>query len=88
MLTPLHVAALNGNHEIAAFLVENGANVNSRDKDGRTVMHHAALGNNAKMIEVMIQHVSTTSFQSSVYNIFIKDLAEAIISYSAVPHLI
>lgn len=32
--TPLHIAASKGNKEAVEFLIENGANVNARDKFG------------------------------------------------------
>jgi len=47
--TPLHLAADEGNSEIAAFLLQNGASINAKDNEGRTPLdtaidnQHAAL---------------------------------------------
>lgn len=42
--TPIILAASDGNAEAVAFLVENGANVNARDRKGWTALRHARLG--------------------------------------------
>jgi hypothetical protein len=42
--TPLHAAALLGNAEIVAFLLEKGANPRAKDDDGHTPMDYAILG--------------------------------------------
>lgn len=39
--TKLHSAAKNGSIELVKLLIENGANVNARDKYGETPLHHS-----------------------------------------------
>ena len=40
--TALHAAAYKGHVDIAEFLINNGANVNVKDKDGYTPLHNTA----------------------------------------------
>ncbi|MEZ0260605.1 MAG: ankyrin repeat domain-containing protein [Alphaproteobacteria bacterium] len=42
--TPLHAAALLGNTEVVAFLLEKGANPRAKDDDGHTPLDYAILG--------------------------------------------
>ncbi len=43
-ITPLMDAAKAGNIEIARLLIDNGADVNAKDRNGRAVLHYAELG--------------------------------------------
>lgn len=60
-MTPLHIAAWNGNYEVAKYLISKGANIDSKDSEGKTAIHYAALSNNAAIIEAMIEHVSSSA---------------------------
>ncbi len=53
-LTPLHIAVMTDDFESARKLVTNGAEVNMRDKQGWTPLHHAALKGNAAMQEFLL----------------------------------
>ena len=53
---------MNGNYEAAEYLIKMGAKVNSKDHEGKTAMHHAALSNNVSLIQAMIEHVSNIDF--------------------------
>ena len=41
-LTPLHYAAATGRDDVAAFLLDNNADVNAMDDNGLTPLHYAA----------------------------------------------
>ncbi|MBT9553150.1 MAG: ankyrin repeat domain-containing protein [Hydrogenophaga sp.] len=53
--TPLHAAAWGGDVEYARSLVEEGANVNSRDSVGETPIYGAAAWGQAQMVRYLIE---------------------------------
>lgn len=52
--TPLHVAVNNDRFEIAKFLLENGADINARNKHGLTPLHLAAKNGNVELTQMLI----------------------------------
>jgi len=52
--TPLHLVALDGNKELAEFLIAKGANVNARCSFGETPLHFAAGGGHAEAVELLV----------------------------------
>ncbi|MES2677896.1 MAG: ankyrin repeat domain-containing protein [Pseudomonadota bacterium] len=52
--TALHIAARNGNVQIAEILIENGANVNVADNEGWTPLMRAALNKNSELIKIFL----------------------------------
>jgi ankyrin repeat protein len=66
--TPLMMTALMGRNEIAALLLENGADVNALRKNGTSALHLAASNGNAALCAMLIQagaDVSAVSFGST-----------------------
>ena len=54
-LTPLHLAAINGNHKVAvALLTKQASIINDQDESGNTALHLAALNGHVKLIELLI----------------------------------
>lgn len=56
-LTPLHMAALKGHTLIARFLIDQGARLNSRDKNNMTPLHCAAGDLRADVVELLLEHL-------------------------------
>lgn len=56
--TPLHIAALYGQISMAALLIDNGANVNALDRQGKPPLSLAknSIRKNPAMIELLIKH--------------------------------
>ena len=55
--TPLHDAAWNGNREIAACLLEHGANVKARHAEGGSMpIAYAVIKNDLAMVELLLAH--------------------------------
>jgi ankyrin repeat protein len=52
--TGLHVAAINGNLQIAAILFKAGAKIDITDKLGNTPLHYAADRNQAEMAKLLL----------------------------------
>ena len=48
------LSALYGHTEVARYLLNEGSNVNSRDKGNRTPLHYAVLGNQIEMTKLLI----------------------------------
>ena len=54
--TPLHAAALANARQTAEVLLQNGADINAKAKDGTTPLHAAALANARQTAEVLLQN--------------------------------
>ena len=52
--TPLHIAALYGHRDVAAYLVRQNASINSSDDNGRTPLHYAARFNKPKVVDLLL----------------------------------
>ena len=57
MVTPLQLAAINGNTDIAHYLIKEGARVNSRSIDGWTPLHWAAVNLHPNMVKLLLEHL-------------------------------
>lgn len=64
--TPLHAAALLGNTEVVAFLLEKGANPRAKDDDGHTPMDYAILGHRFYEADLLRKEGSKFTFSSTV----------------------
>lgn len=56
--TPLHCAAQSGHLDIVKELLEYGANINSKDKNGYNILHFACFHNHHALVEYLIQNTS------------------------------
>lgn len=65
MLTPIHLACVNGFVKIAELLIKHGCNVNAMDNRGRTSLHNAAISNNVDLIRLILRHVSIIKWQNT-----------------------
>jgi hypothetical protein len=61
--TPLHVASENGHKQVARFLLERGADVSAREKDGKTPLHLASLWGHVEVAYLLIEHGADVSAQ-------------------------
>ena len=52
--TPLHIACLRGNLEIADYLKQKGADMDATDNDGNTVLHYASSSNSQSMMKWLL----------------------------------
>ncbi len=55
-MTPLHWAALWGYKEVAQLLLTNKADVNAKDKNDQTALHHATARGREPVAELLRQH--------------------------------
>ncbi|XP_048525460.1 ankyrin repeat domain-containing protein 1-like isoform X2 [Dendroctonus ponderosae] len=53
--TPLHEACNHGWHEVAARLVQAGANINAKGLDNDTPLHDAVINGHLKIIKLLIE---------------------------------
>lgn len=55
-VTPLHIAAFNGNIRLIRLLIENGADVNAVDEMGRTPLKMARSRFNKEAEKILLEH--------------------------------
>jgi RNA polymerase sigma factor (sigma-70 family) len=60
--TPLHEAAAHDRIEIAALLLDYGANINARTASGLTPLYEAVLSNHVNSVRLLLSHGARTSF--------------------------
>ena len=53
-MTPLQYACQNGNKEISNLLIDLGANINWKDKNGNTCLHYAVNSGNSSLVKKLI----------------------------------
>jgi ankyrin repeat protein len=53
-LTPLHLAVLHKHTDVVTFLVDHGADVNSRTSDGITPLHEAAQIGDLDLVKLLL----------------------------------
>lgn len=54
--TPLHLAAFNGQKQVAMLLIIHGANVNAKDANGYTPLNQAASFGQRELMELLLAH--------------------------------
>nr|XP_044998657.1 protein phosphatase 1 regulatory subunit 16A [Jaculus jaculus] len=54
--TLLHIAAANGFSEVAALLLEQGASLSTKDRDGWEPLHAAAYWGQVHLVELLVAH--------------------------------
>lgn len=55
MKTPLHLAAMTGNHKIVQILLDHGANRKLKDTNRRTPLHQACLHGYKQVVELLLE---------------------------------
>ncbi|KAI0270169.1 ankyrin repeat-containing domain protein [Russula aff. rugulosa BPL654] len=54
--TPLHVASACGAPEVVRLLLEHGADIEAKDKNGKTALQEAAENERDKVVELLREH--------------------------------
>jgi uncharacterized protein len=62
-LVPAHGSGLGGRDKVATVLLENGADVNARDKDGRTALMFSAGIVQADLVALLLKHGADVNAQ-------------------------
>ena len=56
-IQPLHLSTYGGGYpEVARALLEAGASVNAAESNGRTTLHHAAIRNAHRVVDVLLEY--------------------------------
>ena len=63
--TPLHLASLYGRLEVAAFLIDSGADIDAREEDGETPLHSAAWRSRLDMGRMLIERGSNLEIRNN-----------------------
>ena len=64
--TPLHIAAVNGHHALCSLLIQNGAELNVKDRWGSTPLREAKKCCHRKVVELLLKSGAVDDSASSV----------------------
>ena len=64
-LTPMHIAAKNGDRECLTFLLTKGQDLNAVDNERNTPLHYAVSGNFIKCMQLLIERNCDESIENS-----------------------
>ncbi|KAJ5610667.1 hypothetical protein N7510_007386 [Penicillium lagena] len=64
-VSPLHCAAYQGNDEMTQFLLDNGANANATNVQGRTALHFATQNGHRKCMKLLFSHAELETADQS-----------------------
>jgi len=65
--TPLIIACVFNQPEVVFALIEGGANINGKAKDGGTPLHAAAFFGNTEIVQILLDHDSETTLRNSFF---------------------
>jgi len=85
-LTPLHVAAAEGNVQAVKLLLENGGDVNSRTGGGQTPLHLAAYAGRIDVAELLLEKGADVNAKDTQTIIVHEDMRTLFGDYSGVAH--
>jgi ankyrin repeat protein len=63
-LNKLHIAALAGNVDMIDFLVKQGLDIAQKDKQAKTVLHHACASGQLGAVQAVIKHLKNLQMSS------------------------
>ena len=61
--TPLHLVSLNNNHELVKLLLENGADIDPKDNQGKTPLHYASWKNSKEALILLLRNGADISVE-------------------------
>jgi ankyrin repeat protein len=70
--TPLHIAAARDRGEIAQFLINRGAKINSLDRWRRTPLYEAVANKSKKVAKILAQHQGNFSLSGMELSVFLN----------------
>ena len=70
LITPLHLASMRSNHlEMVTYLLDHGADIHSKDAEGKDALHHATYDGHLAVISLLVErgaNVRNGSFFSAI----------------------
>lgn len=75
-ITPLHVAAKWGKSNMVSLLLESGANIEAKTRDGLTALHCAARSGHDQVIDMLLQRNAPISSKTKVrpnYSVYFRN---------------
>jgi ankyrin len=66
-ITPLHVAAKWGKTNMVSLLIEKGANIEAKTRDGLTPLHCAARSGHEQVVDMLLERSAPISAKTKVF---------------------